>query len=160
IAFEEPKPPSRINRAVPRELETVVLKAMAKNPAERYATAQEMADDLRRFLEDKPIRAKRPTAAQRARKWARRHPAVVWAAALIVLVAAGLSVASSLLIWSAYRRETLARQAESTQRVRAQNNLYGALRVLDDIYLQVAEDRVPRDPQQEQQEHELLKNAL
>jgi serine/threonine protein kinase/tetratricopeptide (TPR) repeat protein len=160
IAFEEPRSPGRINKAMPPELEVIILKAMAKNPDERFATAQEMADDLRRFLEDRPIRAKRPTLVQRTRKWARRHPSVVWAAALILLVAAGLSVVSSVLIWSAYRRETLARQAESAQRQRAQSNLHQALRVLDDIYLQVAEDRVPRDLQQEQQEHELLKNAL
>src|SRR5205085_5778169 len=50
IAFEEPPPPRRHNPAVPRELETVVLKAMAKEPADRYASAQELADDLRRFL--------------------------------------------------------------------------------------------------------------
>jgi serine/threonine-protein kinase len=61
IAFEEPRPPSRLNKGVPAELETIALKAMAKNPEERYPTAREVADDLRRFLEDKPIRAKRPT---------------------------------------------------------------------------------------------------
>ena len=55
IAFEEPRPPRKLNPAVPRELETIVLKAMAKEPASRYATAQELADDLRRFLEHRPI---------------------------------------------------------------------------------------------------------
>jgi serine/threonine protein kinase len=50
IAFEEPKPPRRLNRAIPAELETIVLKALEKNPAERYATAQELADDLQRYL--------------------------------------------------------------------------------------------------------------
>src|SRR5260370_39315562 len=58
IAFEEPKPPRRLHRAVPAELETIVLKAMTKNPAERYRTAQELADDLERFLKDEPIRAR------------------------------------------------------------------------------------------------------
>src|SRR6202035_195755 len=52
IAFEEPAPPRRLERAAPAELETVVLKALEKNPADRYATAQELADDLRRFLDD------------------------------------------------------------------------------------------------------------
>jgi hypothetical protein len=46
---------------------------MSKSADERYASAQELADDLRRYLEDKPIRARRPTLRQRARKWARRH---------------------------------------------------------------------------------------
>src|SRR5262249_22289063 len=52
IAFEEPRPPRHLNRTVPAELETIVLKAMAKTADERYATAQELADDLRRFLEE------------------------------------------------------------------------------------------------------------
>src|SRR6266536_2407284 len=85
IAFEEPPLPRKVNRAIPQELETIVLKAMEKNPAERYVTAQDLADDLRRFLEDKPIRARRPSLAQRARKWARRHKPLVRATAALVL---------------------------------------------------------------------------
>jgi serine/threonine protein kinase len=57
IAFEEPEPPWRLNRAIPTELETIVRKAMAKDPADRYATAQELADDLHRFLKEEPMRA-------------------------------------------------------------------------------------------------------
>src|SRR5207247_1650170 len=86
IAFDDPKPPRRMNKAIPAELETIVLKAMEKNPADRYATAQELADDLERFLKDEPIRAKRPTLWQRAGKWARRHRPVV--ASAIVATAA------------------------------------------------------------------------
>jgi serine/threonine protein kinase/serine phosphatase RsbU (regulator of sigma subunit) len=57
IAFEEPRPPWRLNPAIPTELETIILKAMEKNPADRYATAQDVADDLERFLKEEPIRA-------------------------------------------------------------------------------------------------------
>jgi len=97
IAFEEPRPPRRVNPAVPRELDTIVGKAMAKNPAERYATAAELAEDLRRFLEDRPIRAKRPTPAQRARKWARRHrPLVASLGVSAVLLVVGAVVGSAL----------------------------------------------------------------
>jgi serine/threonine protein kinase len=60
IAFEEPAAPRKLDRGIPADLETVVLKALAKEPAERYATAQELADDLRRFLADEPIRARPP----------------------------------------------------------------------------------------------------
>src|SRR5205085_1769628 len=77
IAFEEPKAPRRVNKAIPAELEAIVLKAMEKNPQERYATAKELADDLRRWLDGRLIRARRPTPVQRAQKWLRRHPAVV-----------------------------------------------------------------------------------
>ncbi len=88
IAFEDPRPPRRVNRAIPAELEIIVLKALEKNPQDRYATAQELANDLRRWLEDRPIRARRPSWRQVARKWARRHKSVVGAAAVVLLLAA------------------------------------------------------------------------
>jgi tetratricopeptide (TPR) repeat protein len=102
IAFEEPRAPGRVNRSVPAELETIVLKAMEKNPADRYATAKELADDLRRFLEDRPIRARRPSWRQAARKWARRHQPAVWSAAVVFLVTA--LVGGSTWLWWAQKR--------------------------------------------------------
>jgi serine/threonine protein kinase len=96
IAFEDPVPPRRLNRAIPADLETIVLKAMAKEPAARYATAQEMAEDCRRFLHDEPVRARRPSVAQRVAKWSRRHRAVLAATALMAVV--GLA-ASTVLRW-------------------------------------------------------------
>jgi WD40 repeat protein/serine/threonine protein kinase len=105
IAFEEPPLPRRWNKAIPVELETIVGKAIGKNLAERYATAQELADDLRRFLDDKPIRAKRPTLLDRTRKWARRHPGVVATASGGLVVAVIILAVSTLLILFAYRRE-------------------------------------------------------
>ena len=86
IAFEEPRPPRRLNAAIPRELETIVLKAWRRTRADRYATAQELADDLRRFLDDKPIRARPPTLANRAVKWTRRHQGTVASGVLITLI--------------------------------------------------------------------------
>src|SRR5262249_20609273 len=104
IAFEEPRPPSRMNKAVPAELETLVWKAMARNPDERYATSQELAEDLERFLEDKPIKAKRPTLRQRTAKWARRHRSLVWAmgisAAVVLMVVIVALTSSNMLITS------------------------------------------------------------
>jgi tetratricopeptide (TPR) repeat protein len=76
----EPPRPRSLDGHIPRDLELITLKAMAKSPAERYTTARELADDLERFLNDEPIRAKRPGWAQRLRKWARRHKPVVWTA--------------------------------------------------------------------------------
>jgi WD40 repeat protein/serine/threonine protein kinase len=101
VALEEPLPPRRRNRAVPAELETILLKAMTKVAAERYATAQELADDLRRFLEDRPVLARRPTVVQRVRKWSRRHKPAVWSAGVSVV---GLLVMSVIaLAWSNFR---------------------------------------------------------
>jgi serine/threonine protein kinase/lipopolysaccharide biosynthesis regulator YciM len=99
VAFEEPLRPRRIDRAIPAELETIVLKAMEKNPAERYATAQELADDLRRWLDGQLIRARRPTLVQQAGKWLRRHPALVRSTMALVLLAALASATGAWLLW-------------------------------------------------------------
>ncbi len=104
IAFEEPIAPRKWNRAIPAELEIIVLKAMEKNPADRYTSALELADDLRRHLRDEPIRAKRPSLVQRVRKWSRRHPALVGSAAVCSLVA--LLTLSGAIGWVASERST------------------------------------------------------
>jgi serine/threonine protein kinase/Flp pilus assembly protein TadD len=110
IAFEEPRPPRRVNKAIPAELETIVLKALEKSPQERYATAQELANDLKRYLRDEPIRARRPSLARRARKWARRHRPAVWAAAVCLLVALVALVGS--VGWVLGERAARQREAE------------------------------------------------
>src|SRR5262249_57017677 len=91
LAFEEPIAPRIHDRSIPVELETVALKALAKNPQERYATAQELADDLRRWLDDRPILARPPGLFQRLRKWSHRHrPLVVGLGILLILAVAVL----------------------------------------------------------------------
>jgi serine/threonine protein kinase len=99
IAFEEPRLPRRINKSIPPELETIVLKSMGKSPEERYGTAQELADDLRRFLQHEPILAKKPTWIQRANKWSRRHPAAVRSAIVMLFLITAGSLLSTGLIW-------------------------------------------------------------
>src|SRR5262249_55841455 len=99
VIAEEPAAPRRLDRSVAAELEVIVLKAMAKAPEERYATAQELAEDLQRFLKDEPIRARRPTPWQLLRRWARRHRAAVVAtavSAVVVLVLAVVGLTISL----------------------------------------------------------------
>jgi serine/threonine protein kinase/tetratricopeptide (TPR) repeat protein len=102
IMGAEPIPPRLRRRDVPAELETIVLKAMEKNPDDRYATAQELADDLQRFLDDAPIRARRPTLGQRLQRWGRRHRPAVWSAAVCGLLTLGIAAAS--LGWIAHDR--------------------------------------------------------
>ena len=110
IAFEEPKPPRRIAKAIPAELEVIVLKAMGKNPVERYGTAQEMADDLRRFIDDKPIRARRPSWRKVAARWMRRHRAAVWAAATVAVVVTLFAVVAGVL-WQRQEADSARREA-------------------------------------------------
>jgi serine/threonine protein kinase len=113
LIFEEPAPPRSLDRSLPADLETVVLKALAKEPRERYATAKALADDLRRFLEDKPILAKPPTRRQRLVKWGRRHKSVVVSGVALLVLALIGSLISLGLIASAYNAE--AKQREKTE---------------------------------------------
>src|SRR5262249_31644515 len=111
---EEPRPPRRLNKAIPAELETIVLKAMEKNPADRYDTAHGLADDLRRFQEDKPIRAKRPTPFQRARKFTRRHQAVVVGVGLAAFVFLVLLAVGAFIAF--FREQSLRGEAQELER--------------------------------------------
>jgi serine/threonine protein kinase/Flp pilus assembly protein TadD len=86
LAFDEPRRPRRLNRAIPTELETIVLKALEKKPQDRYTTARDFADDLHRYLEDRPIQARRPSWRQVATRWARRHRTVVWSVVALLLM--------------------------------------------------------------------------
>jgi serine/threonine protein kinase/Tfp pilus assembly protein PilF len=106
IAFEEPAALRRLDPAVPAELETVTLKALAKTPGDRYATARELAEDLRRWLGDQTIKAKPPTLRHKLAKWVRRHPGVTWTAGIAVLLIAGLVAGG--IGWAA--RDRAARQ--------------------------------------------------
>jgi serine/threonine protein kinase len=131
IATQEPRAPQALDRAIPAELEVIVLKAMAKTPAERYASAQELADDLQRFLNDQPIRARPPTLRDRALKWARRHRTAV-AAALVLLVLSTIGLSASTILIARSRSDT--RTAYQRERVKAEEalrNLRQARQVLD-----------------------------
>jgi WD40 repeat protein len=92
VLHDEPRPPRRLNDQIPRDLETICLKAMAKEPASRYQTARDLADDLRRFLDRKPVRARPIGPAERLWRWCRRNPKLASAlgTALASLVAACL----------------------------------------------------------------------
>jgi serine/threonine protein kinase len=107
IVDEEPKPPRRINRSIPPELETILLKAMEKNPADRYATAQALADDLQRYLTNEPIQARRSSVVQRARKVIRRHPGVTVTAALAIVAGLLLGIAGLAVNYRMVREEQI-----------------------------------------------------
>src|SRR5262249_54684263 len=83
VVTQDPVPPSRLNARVPRDLETICLKCLEKEPARRYATAADLADDLRRALNGEPIRARPVPLWEKGWKWARRRPAIA------AMVAAG-----------------------------------------------------------------------
>jgi WD40 repeat protein len=106
VVHDEPRPPRRLNDRIPRDLETICLKAMAKQPARRYATAGALADDLRRYLKREPIKARPTGRAERLWRWCRRNPIVATlSASLLVVLIAGMVGATLLWLQADRRRE-------------------------------------------------------
>jgi eukaryotic-like serine/threonine-protein kinase len=119
VLSAEPVGPRQLDRRVPRDLETIILKAMAKDPARRYPTAGKLAEDLRRFLEGQPIAARRVGVRERVVRWARRRPIqAVLSAAVALLLASLLGLGA----WS-YRRISRALGEESIARGKADKAL-------------------------------------
>src|SRR5579883_700568 len=113
VLHEPPVPPRKIDPHIPRDLETVVLKCMAKDPAERYGSAEALAEDVRRFLADRPISARRSTWRERTWRWCRRNPAVAGlAAAMSAILLLGTIVAT----FFAVKADANARQAEANEK--------------------------------------------
>src|SRR5262249_25436432 len=98
VQADEPVPPSRLNPEVPRDLETIGLKCLHKEPPRRYASVAALADDLRRFGRGEPILARPTGQLERTVKWARRRPAAAGLLAAALLVLAGVTAAA---VWFA-----------------------------------------------------------
>ena len=129
VISQEPAPPSRLNDKVPRDLDTICLKCLHKEPARRYPSARDLSEDFRRFLEGKPIRARPVGAVERAVKWARRRPtAVLLLAALLVMVGA----AAGTGIWLR-QQEDERRAAKEQRQGQAREALETALRRAGDL---------------------------
>ncbi len=89
VKNDDPLPPSRLQPKVPKDLETICLKCLQKEPRKRYETANELADDLQRFLKNEPIKARPVSLVERAVKWAKRRPQVAALLATLVFVIVG-----------------------------------------------------------------------
>ena len=128
MLYEEPRAPRRLNDKIPRDLETICIKCLEKQPSKRYTSASDLASELRRFLADEPILARPSGPIERSLKWIRRRPAT---AAAIFL--GGLTVLASigLFVGAAYNRELVrARDNENFQRRRAEESLEKAEQVM------------------------------
>jgi WD40 repeat protein/tRNA A-37 threonylcarbamoyl transferase component Bud32 len=127
VTSAEPVRPRRLRPGVPRDLEAIVLKCLEKEPGRRYPLALELAEDLRRFLDDKPVKARGTSAAGRLVRWARRNRGVAAALGVIALLLIGVAIASSL---AALRFERLAdeadRRGEAERRQRYRANMTAA----------------------------------
>ncbi len=154
--------PRKLNPHVPRDLETIAMKALAHDPRARYATAAELRDDLQCFLTDRPISARRTNLIERAIRWSRREPTVAmltFATFALLLALAGVSAfgyrrtkAALEVAQSAKRsaetsleQQTDAWKIADQQRVRAEKNLQVALRAFDQVMQNIADRGIESD---------------
>lgn len=152
IATEELPSPRHARPCIPADLETIVNKAISKSREHRYATAQELADDLKRFLEGRPTLARRRTVADRAGKWVQRHRRAVWAAAgMAVVLLIAVAVAAVLILREHQKTVAALEQAEA--------NFHQARQVVDRFASEHAE-RLAAMPGAESLRRELLADAL
>jgi len=119
VVSEEPVPPRLLNARLPVDLETICLKCLMKEPRRRYATAQELADDLRRFEEGRPIRARPVGTVERALKWVKRRPAAAAAVigGVLLLFGAGVFLAAA---WAGSKEAGEKAAREELDRFRAE----------------------------------------
>jgi serine/threonine protein kinase len=116
IGSHDPRPARAIDKSIPPELETILAKAISKEPADRYPSARALADDLQRFLRDEPNLARPPSLWDQGLKWTRRHRALALSAlAMLLLTTVGLSVTTVLIA----REQAKTRKAYDDQRLRA-----------------------------------------
>jgi WD40 repeat protein/serine/threonine protein kinase len=122
VLNDEPVPPRLVNESVPRDLELICLKAMAREPRYRFSTAADMADDLRRYLRGETVRARMSGRWRRARRQARKHPVIAaFLGFLVLAIALGLGVGG----WQR-RREDLIREGQARTAAAARERLKAA----------------------------------
>jgi tetratricopeptide (TPR) repeat protein/tRNA A-37 threonylcarbamoyl transferase component Bud32 len=156
VKTQDPIPPSRLRPHLPRDLETICLKCLHKQPHARYASAKEMADDLRRFLAARPIIARPTPAYERAAKWVRRNPARATAAGALIIAAVAFAVVISAANIGLKRE----RDRAEARRKEAVANLSKAREAVDRLLTRVSEERLRDIPHVEPIQRALLEDAL
>jgi tetratricopeptide (TPR) repeat protein len=148
VTHDEPPRPRKLNPAIPRDLETLVLKAIEREAAQRYQSARAFGEDLKRFMEDKPILARPVSSGERLVRWCRRNPALAGLAAgitaLLILGCVASTVAALRFSALARQEHTARQEAEEAQRT-AEANLAKA-RAAVDYFTGVAENDLLKVP--------------
>lgn len=145
VLHAEPRKLRQWNQNIPPELETIVLKALSKNLADRYRSAGDFAADIKRYLDNKPILAQRPSLVDRAKKWSRRHPSVVIAGAILLFAIAVASLVSNRLIVLEQRRTEEALDREKDRANEAEKSFQQAREAVNALF-QISQEELVDKP--------------
>jgi tetratricopeptide (TPR) repeat protein/tRNA A-37 threonylcarbamoyl transferase component Bud32 len=140
----EPASPRSLNGHVPRNLETICLKCLEKEPVKRYGSAQDLANELKRFLKGEPIRARPAGPAERLWRWCRRNPVLaILIAAVVLSLLAGTAISLYFAVQANYRTREVERQRDEVakQKGRAEETLRLARRAVDDFSMRFGQDK-------------------
>jgi serine/threonine-protein kinase len=152
-------PPRSVDPTVDRALEAICLKAMARRPEFRYASARELADEVERWLADAPVAAWPEPAAVRLRRWARRHRPMVASAAVLLVMTTLASIGAALLLDRHSRRIEAEQLLTSSARAEADANFQKTLDAGDAMLTRVFDERLASVPQMESLRHDLARDA-
>ncbi len=159
VAEQEPIAPRLINASIPQDLDTIIRKAISKEPSQRYTSAQAFADDLQRWLDNKPISAKPPTAWQRLAKWRKRNSMLVNMAAVLMALMSVALLATTLIVLRQQSETQAALTREINQRNQAQQNFQQA-RAAVDTFSQLSESELAFRPEVQTLRKKILETSL
>ena len=159
ITDAEPTPPRKLNAAIPDELETILLKSIAKDAADRYSSAGALADDLGRFLRNDPIHARRPSLLARTGKWVRRHP-IALIGALSSLACLLIVVSIAFFLVAGEKEQTKTSLHEKTAALqKSEASLAFAREAVDSMYVELAGSWLANTSTQSAVQREFLERA-
>jgi tetratricopeptide (TPR) repeat protein len=156
VLSDEPVPPSRLRPRLERDLETICLKCLRKEPSQRYSSALALAEDLRRFADGRPIEARRSSVGERAWRFCRRNRAVVLLLALVLALSGALAIGSTVAAFWLMR----SRDEALLERNRAQANFLQARQAVDDSFTKVSDSALLYAPGLQPLRRQLLHDAL
>jgi eukaryotic-like serine/threonine-protein kinase len=137
ILHDEPVHPRTIDRTIPKDLETIILKAIDKLPSSRYDTAGELADDLHRLLDHRPIRARRPSAFERSLRWSNKHRLLLGTSVAGVMLCMAIG---TVTLWRAKQQVEATLIKIRDARVQERLAFEGAIRINDTITIPLIND--------------------
>jgi eukaryotic-like serine/threonine-protein kinase len=151
----DPVSPRSLNPAIPRDIETICLKCLEKSPARRYQTAHELADELQRFLDDRPILARPTSRTEKFARWCRRNPVIAGAIAAVSLAA----VVAIVGLWVG-RNQALEGERKATAALQeADETAEDAMDMVDQLMLRISEETLLNQPGMQEVRADILLKA-